>query len=111
MVNGMEILNQSPVYEFGKGFAIALGITISLSIILGVIVGLQEMDVGSGLQLFGLCLFAAFIISILIGNATMEPTEKNTYEVIFHEPVDIYDLTEKYEIKDVNGKIITLEEK
>ena len=110
----MEIINET-VHAVGEIngweiFRIVISIFIIGACIWAVIVSCQEGNWLPSIVFSALALlwFGAIIIC---SNDITNKVEYREYDVIFTEPVDMDELTEKYEIKGNDGRIWHLEDK
>ena len=111
MINGMEILADTPVTKLGDIFWVIFILGGIVSIVFSVITAVQER---STLDFF-ICFACFFMLTILIafpvGISNEQPTGEYVYDVIFHENVDMNEVYDKYDILNKNGKIFTIKEK
>lgn len=116
-MEGVEILNQTPVYS---DTCITLGLLIPVIVcaIIGSIIALCYFKDGAGIfgALIGASvgLFIGWIATVIIG-CTIYESENNIdhieYQVTISDEVNLNDFMDKYEIVGQDGKIYTVIEK
>ena len=110
----MEIINET-IHVAGEingwdVFRIVIGIFVVSACIWVVIVSCQERNWLPSVVFIVLGLIWCVCIILSFNNITNK-VEYREYDVIFTEPVDINELSEKYEIKGNDGHIWHLEDK
>ena len=116
-MNGVEILNQTTIYEtvsypwiIAIGAAIGLLISLIIAIVSWIKNGFDPMD----FLIIGYASIAGAMLGGIIYCATMHESDVvdyTKYQVTIAEDVNFVEFNNKYEILDQEGKIYTVKEK
>ncbi len=113
-MNGVEILNQTIIYEIEYNFATLIISIIVWAIIVCIVCAIESQHWFDGLM----GLITGAIIGLFIGGFLCGVTSKETdeidyikYQVTVSDEVSLNEFIDKYEILDQEGKIYTVKEK
>lgn len=121
MINGMTILEQTPIK--GVSNLMIIGMLVGLGIMIFAIVSMMVMEAkfNAGQEIdaektfinsFKLVFIGALISCIFLFLPIFKTdTGRCTYKCTFEDYVTVNDITEVYEITDVNGDIWTVKDK
>jgi hypothetical protein len=116
-MNGVEILNQTNVYQT-EGYGWLFWAILGAGFLVGLIFAIREWsDIGFNkdvpIFIFGFTLIG-FVLGVLIFMFTIHYTDELDYikyQVTISDEVSLNDFMDKYEILDQDGKIYTVKEK
>ena len=107
MIEGVEILSATAITTW---YDWVLVVTIAAPIVIGLIAGICDQDVMTGvLMAFSVCMICLFIFRIL--EVGKYETGEYEYKVTIDDSVSMNDFLDKYEILDQEGKIFTVKER
>ena len=112
MIEGIEVLNKTKIYEMSNvttNVAIISVAILSISIIFMVIlIASKKDDLASIFLLIALCSLIAIFITLILPE---EDSGRYTYKCTISEDVNFNDIYENYNVIGQEGKIWTLEDK
>lgn len=111
-MQGIEILNKTPILEFSDLSNTLFGITIYIliaSLVLLVLAFVTRKD--PIFYVFALVLFTSFILIIIAVVLPEQESGRYTYQCKISEEVSLVEFYEKYEIADKNGDLWAIRER
>ena len=114
MLEGVQILAQDPIKDFGYG-GYVLGACVIIALIASIVYAIKEFNFIEGCCLvfygFAISFCIGVILAMPVSAITSSPTGKYTYKVTVDENVSIVDFYERYEVISQDGMIFTVREK
>lgn len=115
-MNGVEILNQyqvagDPVWN-NEAAAITFLLCFGVLTLTGIIISIDEKDPFYAVELSLTGIVFGFLLSMIVGIATAQPGEPETYcQVTIDDSVSFNEFQKKYEIINQEGQIYTVKAK
>ena len=117
MIEGVEILSQTNVYEYTESgwlLFLFLGIGFVVGLILAIRMWIDLGFNGAGICCIIACTGLGLVIGFIVVGISKEPTDivdYVEYKVTISDEVNFNEFADKYEILDQEGKIYTVKEK
>ena len=116
-MNGVEILNQTNVYQT-EDYPWIIGVLVGVGFVIGLIYLIKDYATygksTGGDAAFIMLTALGLVLGLITYICTMHETDKVDYikyQVTISEEVSLTDFLDKYEILDQEGKIYTVKEK